>query len=79
MVIELAKTQRIRPGKLPRLRFEKGTYLYIGKAHWHIDFLLNRAHINEIWIKENFFQKNLVPQIAAAPVTLSTFLTVRIS
>jgi Uri superfamily endonuclease len=27
------------------------------KAHWHIDFLLNRAHIKEIWIKENFFDE----------------------
>lgn len=29
------------------------------KAHWHIDFLLNKAHIKEIWIKENFFDECL--------------------
>ncbi len=73
LVIELTKTQRIRAGKLPGTEFQKGIYLYIGRArralrarlkrhlctqkkvHWHIDFLLKRAYIKEIWIKENFF------------------------
>jgi Uri superfamily endonuclease len=27
------------------------------KIHWHIDFLLKRAHIMEIWIRENFFDE----------------------
>lgn len=27
------------------------------KVHWHIDFLLTRAQIKEIWIKENSFDE----------------------
>ncbi len=75
LVIKLAKTYRIKPGKLPKTEFRKGMYLYIGRArkalqarlkrhlssqkkiHWHIDFLLHRARIKEIWIKENFFDE----------------------
>jgi Uri superfamily endonuclease len=75
LVIELTKTQNIRPGKLPRSEFQKGMYLYIGRARralqarlkrhfrrdkktfWHIDYLLKKAHIKEIWIKKDFFDE----------------------
>jgi len=75
LVIELTKTQNIKPGKLPRSEFQKGMYLYIGRARralqarlkrhfrrnkktfWHIDYLLKKAQIKEIWIKKDFFDE----------------------
>lgn len=75
LVIELTETQEIKPGKLPKSEFQKGMYLYIGRARkalqarlkrhfrrqkktfWHIDYLLKKAHIKELWIKENFFDE----------------------
>lgn len=93
LVIHLAKTQKIKPGKLPETLYKKGTYLYVGRArsglqarierhlrhqkkrHWHIDYLLQKAEIRDIWIRPHFFgeckiaskiQKSL-PSPPAAP------------
>jgi Uri superfamily endonuclease len=75
LVIELSKTQNLRPGKLPRSEFKYGMYLYIGrdrralqarlkrhlrkdkKTFWHIDYLLKKAQVKEIWIKKDFFDE----------------------
>lgn len=32
LLIRLAKTRRIKPGKLPETDYQKGTYLYVGRA-----------------------------------------------
>lgn len=73
LLVNLDKTQRIKPGKLPEADYEKGTYLYVGRAHtglqarikrhirsqkklfWHVDYLLQKAKIVDIWTRQNFF------------------------
>ena len=51
MYLYIGRAKRALQTRLERhLRSQK-------KAHWHIDFLLNRAHIKEIWMKENFFDE----------------------
>lgn len=75
LLIELANTQKIKPGKLPEIDYKKGTYLYVGRARkglrarinrhlrrkknifWHIDSLLQKAEIEGVWIRENFFDE----------------------
>lgn len=68
LVIELSKNTCITIGKLGTINFKKGTYLYIGSApsdsrlkrhlrskkkiHWHIDYLLERAQLKEIYITQ---------------------------
>jgi hypothetical protein len=32
LLTKLAKTQKIKPGKLPEADYKKGTYLYVGRA-----------------------------------------------
>jgi len=73
LLVNLTKTQKIKPGKLPEADYNKGIYLYIGRArtglnarvkrhirsqkklHWHIDYLLQKAKIEEIWIRQDYF------------------------
>lgn len=51
MYLYTGRAKRALQARLKRhLRSQK-------KAHWHIDFLLNKAHIKEIWIKENFSEE----------------------
>jgi sugar fermentation stimulation protein A len=75
LLIELANTQRIKPGKLPEADYKKGFYLYVGRARkglrarinrhlrskknifWHIDSLLQKAKIEVVWIRKNFFDE----------------------
>ena len=77
LLIKLAKTQKIQPGKLPEAKYKKGIYLYVGRARkglrarirrhvrsqkkifWHVDYLLQKAMIEAIWIRENFFNECL--------------------
>ena len=77
LVIELAKNQIIKPGKLKETEYKKGVYLYVGRARkglrarigrhlkcqkkifWHIDYLLQKAKIKGIWIRENYFSECL--------------------
>jgi len=72
LLTKLAKTQKIKPGKLPETDYKKGTYLYVGRARtglrarinrhisrqkklfWHIDYLLQKAKIVEIWIRQDY-------------------------
>jgi Uri superfamily endonuclease len=93
LVITLAETQKIKPGKLPEAIYRKGTYLYVGRAkkglkarikrhlrnsknlHWHVDYLLLKAEIADIWIRPNFFGEcstasaiqRFLPSPAASP------------
>ena len=71
LLIKLNENKIIKVGKLGKLFFKKGFYVYIGSAmnnleerisrhlskdkryHWHIDYLLEKAEILEIFIKEN--------------------------
>jgi Uri superfamily endonuclease len=71
LVIKVSKDQEIQIGKLGKLFFKKGYYIYIGSAlnnlkkriqrhfktdkklHWHIDYLLEKAEILEVYIKKN--------------------------
>ncbi len=73
LLTKLAKTQKIKPGKLPEADYKKGTYLYVGRARtglrarikrhirsqkklfWHIDYLLKKAKIVDIWICQDYF------------------------
>lgn len=73
LLAHLARTQKIKPGKLPEADYKKGTYLYVGRArtglkarierhnrnqkklHWHIDYLLQKAKIEAVWIRKNYF------------------------
>lgn len=75
LLIKLAKTQKIKPGKLPETAYKKGMYLYVGRARkglrarirrhlkcqkkifWHVDYLLQKAKIESIWIRENYFDE----------------------
>lgn len=75
LIISLAETQNIKPGKLPPVDFEEGIYLYVGRArtglrarikrhlryqkkiHWHIDYLLQKAEIQEVWVRTRFFDE----------------------
>jgi Uri superfamily endonuclease len=73
LLTKLAKTQKIKPGKLPEADYNKGIYMYIGRARtglrarikrhirsqkklfWHIDYLMQKAKIVDIWIRQNYF------------------------
>jgi Uri superfamily endonuclease len=75
LLLELGKTQKIKPGRLGQAAYEKGTYAYVGRASiglkarirrhirsekklfWHIDYLLQKAKLKEIWIREDFFDE----------------------
>lgn len=71
LLIKLSENKKIKVGKLTKLFFKKGFYVYIGSAmnnlekrisrhlrknkkfHWHIDYLLQKADILEVYLKEN--------------------------
>jgi Uri superfamily endonuclease len=71
LLANLDKTQKIKPGKLPETDYEKGIYLYVGRARtglqarikrhirsqkklfWHVDYLLQKAKIMDIWIRQD--------------------------
>ena len=71
LIIKLKTSQKIQIGKLGKLFFKKGFYVYVGssmnnlekrisrhlskdkKIHWHIDYLLEKAEILEVYLKEN--------------------------
>lgn len=73
LLARLDKSQKIKPGRLPEAIFERGTYLYIGRARsglaarikrhirrqkkvfWHIDYLLQKAKVVDIWVRQGFF------------------------
>jgi len=75
LLLELEKTQKIKPGRLAEADFKKGMYIYVGRARkelktrirrhirkekkrfWHIDYLLLKSKVREIWTKENFFDE----------------------
>lgn len=75
LLLELEKTQKIKPGRLGEADYKKGMYIYVGRARkglkarisrhirkekkrfWHIDYLLRKAKIREIWTKENSFDE----------------------
>ncbi len=72
LVIKLANARTIKPGNLPATRYEKGIYLYIGRARkrlraridrhlrsrkkifWHVDYLLQKAIIEDVWVRPHF-------------------------
>jgi Uri superfamily endonuclease len=71
LLTESKENKVIKVGKLGKLFFKKGFYVYIGSAmnnlekricrhlnkdkkfHWHIDYLLEKAEILEVYLKEN--------------------------
>ena len=71
IIIELKQDKDITVGKIGKIFFKKGCYVYIGsgfnglkqrikrhittdkKKHWHIDYLLEKADILKIFIKES--------------------------
>jgi Uri superfamily endonuclease len=71
LLIKLKENKIIKIGKLGKLFFKKGFYVYVGssmnnlekcisrhlnkdkKIHWHIDYLLEKAEILEVCLKEN--------------------------
>jgi len=71
LLIEVSKDQEIQVGKLGKLFFKKGFYVYVGSAlnnlekriqrhfrsdkklHWHIDYLLKKAQILDVYYKES--------------------------
>jgi Uri superfamily endonuclease len=71
LIIGLKTSQKIQIGKIGKLFFKKGFYVYVGssmnnlekrinrhlskekKFHWHIDYLLEKAEILEVYLKEN--------------------------
>jgi sugar fermentation stimulation protein A len=73
LLVHLDKTHKIKPGRLPEADYERGTYLYVGRAKtglqarlkrhlrkekkrfWHIDYLLEKAEVAEVWIRKNDF------------------------
>ena len=75
LLAKLAKTQTIKPGKLPEAEYKKGIYLYVGRArtglkarvkrhirsekklYWHIDYLLQKAKVVDIWIRQDYFDE----------------------
>lgn len=75
LLVNLDKTQKIKPGKLPEEEYKKGIYLYVGRArtglkarvnrhirsqkklYWHIDYLLQKAKIMDIWIRQDYFDE----------------------
>lgn len=75
LVLKLKKDQKIQPGKLQKIHFRNGIYLYIGRARrglqgrlkrhlrkekklfWHIDYLLQKAEVEEVWIKRDFLDE----------------------
>jgi Uri superfamily endonuclease len=68
LVAELAQDTDITVGKLGKIQFKKGRYLYVGSApsehrlkrhlrkdkklFWHIDYFLEKAEIKKIFIVE---------------------------
>lgn len=75
LILHVVHPCRIKTGRLAERVFQKGTYLYIGRAKqylrgrlarhlraekklfWHIDYLLRRAFIKEIWCQLDFFNE----------------------
>ncbi len=75
LLMELEKTQKIKPGSMTEAEYKKGMYIYVGRARkglqarirrharkekklfWHIDYLLRKAKLREIWTRENFFDE----------------------
>ena len=75
LVLKLKKDEKIRPGKLQKITFKQGIYLYIGRARkglqgrlmrhlkeekklfWHIDYFLQKAAVEEVWIKKGFLDE----------------------
>jgi Uri superfamily endonuclease len=75
LLLELEKSQKIKPGKLAEAYFKKGIYVYVGRARkglktrlrrharkekklfWHIDYLLRKAKLREIWTRKNVFDE----------------------
>ena len=73
LLIGLSKTRRIKPGKLPETDYQRGIYLYVGRARkglrarigrhlrsqkkifWHVDYLLQNAKVEDIWVREDYF------------------------
>jgi Uri superfamily endonuclease len=71
LLVRLDKTHKIKPGRLPEADYERGAYLYVGRAKtglrarvkrhlrkekklfWHIDYLLQRGKITDIWIRRD--------------------------
>ena len=71
LIIKLNSSQKIQIGKLGKLFFKKGFYIYVGSAmnnlekrinrhlrkdkkfYWHIDYLLKKAEILDVYVKEN--------------------------
>jgi Uri superfamily endonuclease len=96
LLASLDKTQKIKPGKLPKADYEKGIYLYVGRAKtglkarierhlrddkklfWHIDYLLQRAKIEAVWIRRDYFAEcatadNIQDLSPPAPKTIHGF------
>jgi Uri superfamily endonuclease len=75
LVIHLNESKTISIGKRYPHHFEKGLYIYTGrarngleariarhcrqkkKAHWHIDFFLEKATLKEVWIKPDAYDE----------------------
>ena len=75
LVIKLKENQRISIGQQGAKKFNKGIYLYVGRARrglqsrikrhlskkkkifWHIDYFLQKAEIQEVWMKLDFFDE----------------------
>jgi Uri superfamily endonuclease len=73
LLARLDKTQKIKPGRLPKTDYKKGIYLYVGRARtglkaridrhlrnekklfWHIDYLLQKAKVEDLWIRKDYF------------------------
>ncbi|MCK5261617.1 MAG: GIY-YIG nuclease family protein [Thermoplasmatales archaeon] len=71
LLMELKNTETIPVGKLGKIDFKEGFYIYAGSAlngldqriqrhlrkqkkmHWHIDYLLNRAKIVNVFYKQS--------------------------
>ena len=71
LIINLENPSKIKIGKLGRVDFKKGYYVYVGSAmnylesrlkrhlsskkklHWHIDYLLKKATVNDIIFNES--------------------------
>jgi Uri superfamily endonuclease len=73
LILEMGKSQKVKPGRLAEANFKRGIYIYVGRAKrglkarirrhireekksfWHIDYLLHKAKIIEVWTRENYF------------------------
>lgn len=77
-LIQLPRDVSIKVGKLGEVKFEGGSYAYVGSAlknldkrverhlreeknlHWHIDYLLTEAHVEEVLYGESGERKECV-------------------